>query len=312
MNPDNDRIRDFLGVTAWHKAGYTGKRVIAGSGESFVGVPFPNHPYLTAYVFHEIAPDAELLYLPAEGYENETFMSASIETMIERKVCTWFYSMQGVSDGYNMDGAFERVKDFCTMFNAAGNDGDDDFSHLINAKWIYGVGSVILMADGTVVPENISSLSEHVDFCAPANYWINGAYNTGTSLANPTLAGMVALINDMAMDKLGKPLSSEMMYQCLKDNAHDIYYEGKDTKTGWGYVTLPDPATFDIWRYAPLEIVMQIGSNKMTVNGAEQTLEQPPFITSANRTVAPVRAVFEAAGLTVSWDAATQTITAKR
>lgn len=33
MVKDNDRLRNFLGITAWHAAGYTGRGVTAASGE---------------------------------------------------------------------------------------------------------------------------------------------------------------------------------------------------------------------------------------------------------------------------------------
>jgi hypothetical protein len=264
MNPDNDRIRAFLGVDKWHAAGYTGKRAIAGSGEDFANSAFPAHPFLTASVFHEIAPDAELLVLPADGYENETFMTDSINAMMQKQVCVWFYSVQSDASGVPMEAAFEKAKDFCAMFNAAGNSYDKDYAHLIDAPLIYGVGAYLLMADGTVNPEADSSISEYVDFCAPANFWVNGAFYTGTSFSNAALAGMAALINDMAIDKTGKPLSSAMMYQCLKDNSHDFYTPGKDPKTGWGYVTLPDPSTFDISKYVPKEV-----TENMTVKASD-------------------------------------------
>ncbi|MBQ7793338.1 MAG: hypothetical protein IJ366_02350, partial [Clostridia bacterium] len=51
---------------------------------------------------------------------------------------------------------------------------------------------------------------------------------------------------------------------------------------------------------------------KIVVDGTELTgLDQPAVIVSS-RTLVPVRAIFEAVGATVSWDAATETVTATR
>lgn len=54
-------------------------------------------------------------------------------------------------------------------------------------------------------------------------------------------------------------------------------------------------------------VVMTIGSNVMTVNGEAQVTDVAPFIVDG-RTVLPFRAVAEAFGADVTWDAATQSV----
>jgi len=55
-------------------------------------------------------------------------------------------------------------------------------------------------------------------------------------------------------------------------------------------------------------IVLQIGSESFTVNGETRTLDSPPVIKN-NRTLLPIRAVVEALGGTVGWDATERKVT---
>jgi hypothetical protein len=55
-------------------------------------------------------------------------------------------------------------------------------------------------------------------------------------------------------------------------------------------------------------MVLQIGSKTMMVNGRATLLDAPPIILEG-RTLLPIRAVIEALGGTVAWDAATQQVT---
>jgi len=55
-------------------------------------------------------------------------------------------------------------------------------------------------------------------------------------------------------------------------------------------------------------IILQIGNTTFTVNGSMRTLDSPPIIKN-NRTLLPIRAVVEALGGTVGWDASTKKVT---
>jgi len=56
------------------------------------------------------------------------------------------------------------------------------------------------------------------------------------------------------------------------------------------------------------EIILKIGNSTFTVNGMMQTLDSPPIIKN-NRTLLPIRAVVEALGGTVGWDAMERRVT---
>jgi hypothetical protein len=263
LNTDNDRFRKFLGADVWHKAGYTGSRVIAGSAEDFNTSNHGAHEYLTYATFKEFAPDAQVLYLPAEGYSDERFMQNEIEIIKERGVSCWFQSRAsyGIGDSYSTDkdAAFEKVKEFCTFFNSIGNDGDNGYASECAAKWVYGVGAIYVMYDsGQPAVTPYTSTSEYVDFAAPAMIWIENQPFDGTSCSCPVLCGEAALINDFFIDRTGFPLTSKAMYQFMKDNSVDIYTPGKDMKSGFGYVKLPDPSAIDISKY------VYLGDNKPT------------------------------------------------
>jgi beta-lactamase superfamily II metal-dependent hydrolase len=55
-------------------------------------------------------------------------------------------------------------------------------------------------------------------------------------------------------------------------------------------------------------IILRIGQTKFTVNGNARTLDSPPVIKNS-RTLLPIRAIIEALGGTVNWDAAEKKVT---
>lgn len=254
MNPQNDYFRAFLGVDKWHNAGYTGKRAICGSAEDFEHAEIYEHAFLTYQCLKEIAPEATVLYLPLCGVSDNTFMSDQIKTINDKGVSAWFASIQSPVDGDDVNPAFEQARN-CMFLNSMGNAGENSYSRLTNAKAVYGVGAYNLDT-GAPIAEDYSSVSNFVDFCAPSGLWLNHSQFSGTSCSAPIMCGLTALINDFFIDKTGKPLTSEMMCQFLKDNSRDFYVAGKDTKTGWGYVVLPDPNTIDIAKYTGGNVVL--------------------------------------------------------
>jgi len=55
-------------------------------------------------------------------------------------------------------------------------------------------------------------------------------------------------------------------------------------------------------------IILQIGNSSFTVNGVTNTLDSPPIIKNS-RTLLPIRAIVEALGGTVGWDATERKVT---
>lgn len=253
MNPKNNRFRDFLGITAWHNAGYTGSHCTVGTAEEFnISDGTIDHSELTYACCKEVAPGAELICLTQVGYNDSRFMSEQIQTIIDKQVCCWFSSSITATAGKDVNEAFAKVKDFCIFIEAIGNWDTERYARLTESDYVHGVGAYHLYENNTIEPEPYSSVSEYVDFCTPTDWYVFvDSWVDGTSCACPILAGMIALIQDLFFDKTGKYLSNANMYRFLKDISHDFYTPGKDTKTGWGYVILPHPDTIDIAKYQP-------------------------------------------------------------
>lgn len=254
MNSNNDRFRDFLGVPPWHDLGYKGKRGLTVTGEN-PNFSVNGHAYCTEDIFHEIAPDRKIVYY---GGELDQFaigdgFKTTMAKIADNNADTMYMSFTG--DGDNYDEYSNPVMPFCSIFVAAGNSDSSDYTKMMDCNNIFGVGAYFLMyPDNEIRPAYFSSEANTVDFSAPTYLTVQYPIGveesfSGTSCAAPVLCGMAALVNDFFIDKTGKPLSSAMMYQFFYDNAHDFYYEGKDVKTGWGYVTLPSPDTIDIAKY---------------------------------------------------------------
>jgi len=67
--------------------------------------------------------------------------------------------------------------------------------------------------------------------------------------------------------------------------------------------------TIQVIRYIkPTIIILQIGKSNFTVNGVSNTLDSPPIIKN-NRTLLPIRAIIEALGGTVGWEATERKVT---
>lgn len=257
MNSKNDYIREYLGVDKWHKAGYTGKRVKALTGER-LDEWMTRHSQQTAAAFHEIAPDAKLSYAPFPGAGNvvEKFHN------LRGDACVMFVSL-AVQGGNGKEIADGAIPDNLFVCVGAGNYGEDYANGMMLPASAYGVGAVDVrwsaMRGGEPVPgakllvqaASYTSHSELVDFGAATGLYLDGYPDTftGTSCAAPVLAGMAALVNDFFMDKTGRPLPHLSMLRFMKDHAVDIEEPGKDEKSGWGIPVLPDPDTIDIWLY---------------------------------------------------------------
>ena len=58
----NNDARAFHNIDAWHRAGYTGKGIAVGSGETFHEEG--SHGWMVKTVINEVAPDAAVHYIP--------------------------------------------------------------------------------------------------------------------------------------------------------------------------------------------------------------------------------------------------------
>lgn len=280
----NKRHRKYTGVQKFHDAGYYGEGIIAATGESWSIKNYnpgglvtdvfdtgfgAGHAVSTAATFFQVAPKAQLLMLPysahlygstpEKSYDN--FNTKVIEVIKERHVTAMFnsftrsYDKKTKADWIN---SLESVKDYFKCFFAMGNDDDDGYNRITDIEQIIGVAAYTIMVNNQIVPAGYSSEYMTVDFAAPSMIYYSttaispdasGGASAGTSFSTPWLCGMACLVDEFFIDKTGKPLSRDAMYQFFLDNCTDIGDEGFDIKMGHGAVRLPDPSEIDIAKY---------------------------------------------------------------
>lgn len=263
MNRKNDYIRDYLGVSVWHKAGYTGSRCTVLTGEVFEGDEATSHGKSTREALLEIAPDAKVLSAPFPSASNRR--EEFLEVVEATGASAMFYSMSTTS--FSASNALDaEMPERFFLCVSAGNYASERANSYMRPKSVYGVGAVTVRWSATrngvpmedakllVSPASYTSHSDLVDFAAPTGLYLaskGGTQFNGTSCSCPVLVGLATLVNDFFIEKTGSPLSHSVMYQFLHDHSEDVYSEGKDKKTGWGIPRLPDPSTIDIAKYVP-------------------------------------------------------------
>lgn len=282
----NLEIHSFTGVSAWHAAGYTGSRVSAATGEVLVPSDWrgsghveslinkgeretPEHSFLTASVFFEVAPDATLYRASNHSRRNPdgTYTYDLYDLLMpemERIGITLMFTSQSHGVGANelkRAAEFYEDNDWFIPFWAAGNEGDESANPVLRLTETVGVAAYAVK-DGQAVPKYYSSESPLVDFAAPTDiYYMDGSLRrmgTGTSAATPYLCGMAALVQDLFIAKTGRPLKRAALLRFFRDNCVDLNEPGHDEKTGYGAVILPPPESINVWDYQEGGITMDV------------------------------------------------------
>lgn len=335
MLAENKRFLDHSGITKFHEAGYAGKNTLFASAERFsvpdvsaLGfkaiAPLANYPsgigdshsIMTASAFFTVAPEATLAILPhcrsvmtENGVQKIVdFIPDTIDTIKRLGVLGMFASFEDSSTGSvsQMDAALDKLSYFFYVVSA-GNQSEISCNPAMYAKNVYGIGAYYNTSNGAISTP-YSSVCADVDWAAPVNFTVRTPTGTteatGTSSAAPYFLGMVALIQDFFISNVGRPLTKSEMYKFLLKHSVDFFTPGKDSKTGNGYVVLPDPKTINPNEWVePMKIEMKIGSKTAYVNGKALTIDQAPFVDPVSgRTLVPLRFVAEALGCTVTWE----------
>lgn len=257
MEPRNDYIRDFLGVTAWHRAGYTGKRGLTLTAEP-LGAP-GTHAAKTLAAFREIAPEREVKYI---RFTDSATQAAEFCDEAEASGADTMYMSLTSSSGSGGTKVLDaRMPRRMSFFAAAGNDAGEAYNRRAEADTIYAVGACTLKYSASVNGKpalgaklildtaDYSSVSEFVDFASITEFYLDGGYFDGTSCAAPVLCGMAALVNEFFLEHTGRPLRTEAMYRFFVEHCVDVATPGKDTLTGYGVPVLPPPEFINLWDY---------------------------------------------------------------
>lgn len=262
----------FLGITKWHEAGYTGKGikimshervcdkkhsdVISPEGfksESGHGDDVMSHLKL-------VIPDATFIAYPFHGtFDNEAYKCDSAEYIKENKVHIFTTSMLGSFPNKSKQKAIQDcIESGCIFFSACGNDNKKGIKAESRYDGYWTIGGVRPKFTGKYDGENpiydwdnmqkvsYSSVGPELDFVTLAE--IIGP--SGTSFCSPVFAGMVGLVQQFFIEKIGRRLTRLEMELFIKDNLIDVELEGFDIRTGHGLFVLPEPETIKISDYA--------------------------------------------------------------
>ena len=282
----NKKEFDLSGITRWHELGYTGKGIRIANLEGtdptlhfFNGKikdPFGNvsgvgrnyHGHQTADILHQVAPDADIYILSNSGrYGSKTaegkFIEESIPFMESEKIHLVNASLGGVNNRILNERIKEAQEHGVTFVTSAGNEADSGPSgYARSGVWI-AVGAVHLSGKGDILHAGYSSIGEEVDFTQFSGLYVHDARKGyedrtfpvyGTSFSSPMLCGMLALVQQLFVEKAGRTLTQEELYTFMQDHSIDLWEPGHDVKSGYGLFLLPDnPNGIDISKYTGKE-----------------------------------------------------------
>lgn len=311
---------EFLGITKFHKLGYTGKNITIVSKESVLKNIFEDvecndffdgksdsakHGTNVMDYIRQVVPDARKIAtsLPGKVVKNIWYCD-DMEMLLANPPDILTSSNYSTSDSaeHHMIKYKELRDKGCFLVSGAGNDGEDGVLDMVKNDVFKAIG-MCRYNDGVITRAKNSSIGPEVDFMSLDNLyatWDNKKHK-GTSFASPLFAGMIALVQDFFFDKTGKKLNHENLQKFVIDNCVDLEDEGHDHKTGYGLFILPDPEKINVEDYMEKKIVLKIDSNVARVNGIEKGLDAPATILN-NRTMVPLRFIAEELGCKVMWD----------
>ncbi|MEM1215582.1 MAG: S8 family serine peptidase [Bacteroidota bacterium] len=146
-------------------------------------------------------------------------------------------SLGGPSANQQLEDAIDyAIEKGCYVTAAAGNSGYNG-SNTIGYPGRYEQVITVASIGKSEMPSRFSSGGDQVDVAAPGegilSTHLDGqyAYLSGTSMATPGVAGIIALIASYYGDKIA---DQEEMEDFLEDYAKDIHTEGEDAQTGAG------------------------------------------------------------------------------
>ena len=261
----------FLGITAWHKAGYTGKGIKIMSDET---VSKQKHPDVISPIgFNKkgghgddvmshlklVAPEAEFIaYTFIGNFNSRGYESECAEYIKKEGVHIFTTSDLSPSVNQGKDIAMQDCIDKgCIFFSAVGNDGNKGVHGESKSEKYFAIGGVKPKFTGeykwnepiydwnNLSKASYSSVGPELDYVTITE--IMGV--TGTSFCSPVFAGMVGLVQQFFIEKTGRILTRPQMEQFINDNLIDTDVEGFDIRTGHGLFRLPNPETIKISNY---------------------------------------------------------------
>ena len=259
-------IMDYLGITKWHEAGYTGKgikimsiepvssenefpNVIAVNGYNTGNLKDRNHGDNVMKQMMVIAPDATFITCSKKG-NTDNWKPLYLDYILKNNV--HLFTSSHLSENTKTSSTVEKYMQECidngtTFFIAVGNSrlhgGMSVFEEAKSDKYLTIGGCEYY--DGSVGKASYSCTGEELDYMTIVG-WDS---ESGTSFATNRFAAMCSLVQQFFLEKAGRTLCRSELISFINDNLVDLKTEGHDIYTGHGLFRLPDPETIKISDY---------------------------------------------------------------
>lgn len=290
----NEKEFDFLGISKFHKSGYTGKNITIASKEAILKVfndvecsdyftiPSTSAKHGTTVMdyIRQVLPDAKKIACSSTSKTvNNIWICPDFEKLLENPPQVYTGSSFNSSDA--QESRMTKYKELrdkgCFLSFGAGNEGEDGCLNITKSDVFKAVAAYKLV-NGQLKKEDFSSIGEEVDFASLDNLkatWDNKRHK-GTSYSGPLFASMVGLVQDFFITKTGKQLEYDKLLEFIKDNCLDVEEDGRDNKSGFGLFILPEPDSINISKYTDAKGKDKTMSEENKNTKTYKTLEDIP------------------------------------
>ncbi len=264
----NKEELDFLGIKAFHEAGYKGQGITICSKENVIKNIFEDvfciepQETLDKYSQHgttvmdyirQVVPEANKLSVETSGtIKNNVLYSEGMDYLQKNTpdiITTSFFKSSDLKEP--KQSLYKKLYDKgCFLCCCAGNEEEDGIVELANGDVWKAIGAC-KYNKGKPKRQNGYSVGTELDFMSFHNLYAtwDKKRHKGTSFSAPLFAGMLALVQCFFLKNIGRKLNHEELLNFVKENCIDLEEEGHDYKTGYGLFILPNPKTINVKKY---------------------------------------------------------------
>lgn len=253
-----------------------------------------NHSYYTTSPYMEYFPKAEVVCLPAT---NKGFNYAINE--FKPHIVN-----MSLSDTMAFNSLEQKLSKQAVLLTSAGNSGEKGETRSARDEWWWAIGAVEMNDDFTPFTYSSWGLGK-VRSAGIAGWTYKGSKpNHGTSFASPFVGLLLADAYCSFKQTHGQYPHYFTGLDMLRSFSEDIQELGKDLKTGYGMVVLPDEYEYNTLEFSAVPATINVSVNYKDAkayykNGKYMQMDTMAVIDQNNRTQLPLRVVAEHMGGTV-------------